>query len=179
MNKTMRSILAASLAVCVAAGTGRADNERQPAKPGPAKWQLSLKQRLAKVLGEEGLSGSLDHARLEWSRLTADQKDQMRAQALAFLKKGPQEQERLLAHYDQLVRMTAERREAYRQRAEWLKAAIDWLQANDPGRIEQMKAMNTEQRAEAMVELRERLLREGKIVLPGPEAPATREAPGD
>ena len=166
--------------VCLAAATGLADNERssgdRPKRPGPAKWQLSLKQRLAKILGDEGLSGSLDHARVEWRRLTPDQRDRMRAQALAFLNKSPEEQDRLLEHYDQLVRMTAERREAYRRRAEWLKAVVDWLRANEPERIEQMKAMSTQHRAKAMVEFRDRLLREGKITLPQPAGATTREA---
>jgi len=154
-------------------------------QPGDISTQLKLKQKLLAAMGKTKLAESLAHVQSEWESLTPDQRNRFREQALAFLRKNDQQQEELLERYEKLIKLTAERRQQYRQRANWLTAVVEWLEKNDPKRIEQIKAMRPLDRARELIALRDALVRENKISLPPAttrpaseqEAPAGKPAP--
>lgn len=86
-------------------------------------------------------------------------------QSYAFLNEDAHEREKALNHYDKLVRMSPEQQRAYRERAVWLKAVTDWLRENDPRRLAALRRMRPPRRQKALIELRDRLVAEGEIVL--------------
>ncbi|MFW6133504.1 MAG: DUF3106 domain-containing protein [Planctomycetota bacterium] len=180
MTGTMRHIaviLAAGLLVGGVAAGEPGDDARQPVRyPGDIVSQLRLKLKLLRTLDNSSVVEAVSHARQQWEGLTPDQRQRYRDQARAFLRENPERQAELLRHYDKLIRMTPERRAAYRYRAAWLKAVTDWLRAHDPERIEALRRMTPTQRAEQFVALRDRLVAEGEIELPPPPSAATRPA---
>jgi hypothetical protein len=129
--------------------------------------QLMLKFKLLRDSPNTPLASSLDHNRRQWELLSPDERDQFRRTAVAFLRKRPAEQEKLLERYSRLIQMSAEQRQAYQQRSRWLQAVVATLSERQRAELNKLPL---EQRARRIIELRDRLVREGKLVL----APTTR-----
>ncbi len=180
MDKLHRDILAAGLTLCFAAAAAGAPKPAKPTPyPGDVASQLQLKADLFEALGKQSLAQTLAHVREEWEQLTPDQRQRHRDTVRAFLRNSPGEQEQILRNYERLIRMSAADREAYQRRGRWLKAVVDWLKANDPQRVEQLQKMRPLERGKALIELRDRLVREKRIALPragATPAPTTRPA---
>lgn len=121
--------------------------------------QLMLKHRLKTAAGGT-LTASLYHNRHEWESLSPNERDRYRRDALAFLEKAPQDQEKLLKHYEQLIKLSAEKREEYRQRAKWLKPVIDSF---SPQERTALQKMSSEDRARTLLQRKNQLIREGKL----------------
>ena len=145
---------------------------RRPPKGSLARQQL-LKTRLARIM-PTGLSSALSHNRREWDALTPDQRRQYRRSFLAFLRKSPEERTRLLSHYEKLFKMSAERRDAYRQRTEWLKVVVASF---TPAERKALSAMSPTDRARKLLARKAELIRQGKITADPPTAAATSKAP--
>jgi aminopeptidase N len=175
--RTFKYILIALLAVVTAGPAAAGDEGSSLRKPpaGSIAAQLRLKF-LIKAQAEGSLLTAVNHNRQDWENLSADQRDQYRRNVLAFLNKSPEEQEQLLKHYDQLVKLSAEKQEQYRQRAGWLKAVIDRM---SPQEKQALLDMAPEDRAKVLLEKREQLQREGvRLDQPGSTTgPATASAP--
>ncbi|HUS46677.1 MAG TPA: hypothetical protein VM098_01050 [Phycisphaerae bacterium] len=173
----LMSLFAASLPAAVLLAPPRPDDEMVP-----IQTQLELKQKLLeKMGGKSKLAELLAHVQREWESLTPDQRHQFRQKALAFLGKNDEQAGKLLEHYEKLIKMTVSQREEYRQRGAWLSAVVKWLEDNDPERIEKLKAMRPRDRAQELVALRDRLVKEKKIALEAatqpaeePESPSSR-----
>jgi len=137
--------------------------------------QLMLKYRLRKI-ADGTLTASLDHNRQEWRRLSADQRDRYRRDALAFLGKSDDEQRKLLAQYEKLARLSARKRRAYQHRAKWLKVVVASF---SPAELKALRDLPPRRRARRLLERRDELVRYGKLILepektPAATAPATR-----
>ena len=151
---------------------------REP-PPGSIASQLRLKFRLMRI-NSGTLASSLDHNRTEWLNLLPDEREQYRREAVAFLKKSPEERSKLLQRFEKLLKMSAERRQAYRRRAKWLKAVIETL---TPAQGQQLEKLTPTARARRLIEIRDELVRRGKLKLEEPAttsatgAPATQPAP--
>jgi hypothetical protein len=177
MSKTAIGILIAVMTACLTARAQAAPPQVPKDDPGYVKSQLKLKHDLLKAMGKEKLAESLAHVQSEWENLTPDQRRRFREQALAFLQKNTEQQEELLERYEQLIKMTAQRRQEYRQRADWLAAVTQWLEQNDPERVEQLRKMHPLDRAKELVALRDTLVREKKISLAAPTTQPAAEQP--
>jgi hypothetical protein len=138
--------------------------------------QLRIKRQLRAASQGSSLAEMVDHNRKSWEKLTPDQKSQFRQYAKAFLEKSPKEQARLLKHYEKLIKMTAEKRAAYRRRAVWLKKVVATL--NDQQK-QQLQQMTPQQRAAELIRLRDQLVEEGRIKLPEAKADKPAQARPD
>ena len=160
------------------AGRAQADGDGNASPAGairPAKGsvaaQLALQYKLQAAGDGLSLAAALDHSRDAWESLSPDEREKFRKVALAILRKDPAEQEELLAHYEKLIKMSAERQKAYERRAAWLKAVLDTLSEDEK---KQLLAMPPRDRAARLIELRDKLVAEGKLVLKEPDTqPAT------
>lgn len=186
---TMRRIaIILSLAVAAASGSAMAQAQalaRQPqpqdepalSRPprGSIAGQLLLQARLKKAMSDgTTLAASLDHNRSQWDALSPDQRSRFRQEALAFLKESPQEQQRLLRHYEKLIALSADRQERYRQTAEWLRTVNASFTAAER---QQLLEMPPDQRAKALLERKAELIRQGKLSAEtAATAPTTRPA---
>lgn len=173
MLTAWRNILA-GLCVAAMAATAAAAPAEPPssAEPGSLARQQLLKYRLQQV-AEGALSASLYHNRKEWESLSGDQRDQVRSNAYAFLKQSPEQQQKLLAQYDRMIKLTADQREEYRSRATWLKVVVASF---TPEQRQALKTMTPKQRAQVLTERRDQLVREGKLTLTPTTAPASQPA---
>lgn len=151
----MLVVLLGAMAAMPAVAGDDASLRKPPA--GSIASQLRLKF-LVKGQAEGTLLAGINHNREDWENLSPDQRDVYRRNVLAFLNKSPEEQEQLLKHYDQLVKLTAEKQEQYRQRASWLKAVVEHM---TPAERQQLLEMSPEDRAKAIMEKRDQLLKEG------------------
>jgi phenylpropionate dioxygenase-like ring-hydroxylating dioxygenase large terminal subunit len=180
MRRLIRNILWAVVATAQLASLGPAADaqetggsrevlERKPPQGSIAR-QLLVKFKLKAAEDNVSLSAALDRNRQQWSLLTPEQRDAYRKQVRAFLQKSPDEQRKILRHYEALLLMTPERREAYRRRARWLKAVVSRL--SDEQR-EQLQRMLPRERAAKLIALRDEMVRKGELKL---EEPTTRPA---
>ena len=171
----MAATMQVTVGVCPVARAQPSELPRPSA--GSISRQLMLKYRLRKI-ADGTLTASLYHNRAEWQQLSPDQRDKYRRDVLAFRHKSPEEQTRLLALYEKLAKLSVEEQEAYTSRAKWLKVVAESLTPEERRELEQM---TPEQRARRLLERRDHILREGRLLLP-PEAspsttgPATRAA---
>lgn len=151
-------LLAATLLVAADEAMAQA-RANQPARPmvDVAK-QLKLKLKLAEVASGESLSFSIN--RQEWDRLTADERDKYRREALAFLNKSPEEQEKVLKHYEELVKLTDQKRQAYLQRAAWLHVVVQSFTAQQRQELTQLPP---DQRAKRLLQRKTELMQQGKL----------------
>jgi hypothetical protein len=139
--------------------------------------QLMLKYRLAGKLGDGNgtLQASLNHNRQEWESLSPDQRDHYRQEALAFMDKSEAEQEALLKKYESLIKMDAQKQQAYRERAKWLKVVVDSF---TPQERENLQKMSADERAKILLDRKAQLIAEGRLA-PSPQPttqPATQPA---
>ena len=169
---TLRTILLSIVMACLVAPAALADKAEKTdaadkaAKPAEKKQsierQLRLKQELRLRRENLSLVQVLDHNRESWEKLTPDQRKQFREHALAFLHKTPEEQAQLLSHYEKLIKMTAERREAYRKRAEWLNKVVATLSDEQK---QALQRMTPQERARELIRLRDQMVADGKLTL--------------
>jgi hypothetical protein len=137
--------------------------------------QLMLKYRLAGKLTDGNLQASIKHNRQEWDSLSADQRDHYQQEALAFMDKSQEEQEILLKKYESLIKMDAQKQQAYRERARWLKVVVDSL---TPQERENLQKISPDERATILLDRKAQLISEGKLA-PAPQPstqPSTRPA---
>jgi hypothetical protein len=120
--------------------------------------QLRLRLSLAKVANGDSLAMSIN--RQEWDRLTPDERDKYRREALAFLSKSPEEQEKVIKHYEQLIKLTAQKREAYLQRAQWLHVVVESFSAQER---DELTKLPPDQRAKRLLERKAELIKQGKL----------------
>lgn len=167
----------AVLVLAAAAGPAAAQNaigrDTSPLKPprGSVARQLMLRYRLEKIANGT-LTASLDHNRTQWERFSPEQRERYRDEALAFLKANPAQQEKLVAHYEKLMELSARRREKYRRTAEWIQAVVATLSEEQRAELLQMSA---ERRARILRERRDELIRAGELTIDPPAtAPATK-----
>ncbi len=180
----MQLFIRTTLILALAGGAALAEPAGDKATP-KARWgsvarQLMLKYRLQKI-ATGTLATSLDHNRRRWESLSPDQREQYRRDALAFEQKSLADQEKLLKHYDKLIKLPADKREAYRRRARWLKVVAASFTAEQRRRL---MALPPDQRARKLLERKARLIRQGKLkddgaTAPrqGPQGPGARPAP--
>ena len=168
------------IVLSLAASAAQAGDEtavtRRPPKGSLARQQL-LKTRLARIMPTP-LSSALSHNRREWDALTPDQRGQYRRSFLAFLHKSPEERTRLLSHYEKLFKMSADRRDAFRRRAKWLKVVVASF---TPAERKAMSAMSPTDRARKLLARKAELIHQGKIkpaatAAPTSKPPTTRPA---
>jgi len=161
------------LAAAAAAAPARADGEAAKPRSGSVTRQIMLKLRLEKISAGT-LEESLNHNRAEWAALTPEQREQYRNQARAFLQKSPEEQRQLLAAFEKMVKLSAEKRAAYERRAKWLKVVVASFPAAQRAELQRLPA---DQRAQLLLERKAQLIREGKLAPDEPPAPAPTSQP--
>jgi hypothetical protein len=137
-------------------------NQRSPDKPplGSVARQVRLKLNLEKQ-SKGNLENVLAHSRREWDKLSPEQRQRFRREAYAFLQKNPQEQDRLIEHYTQFIEMSAERQEAYRQRAKWLAVVVESFTPEERRRLAEL---SPEQRAKELLDRKAELISQGKLL---------------
>ncbi len=111
--------------------------------------QLRLVLKLRTAAAGDSLAMSIN--RQEWTNLTPDERDKYRREALAFLSKSPEEQEKILKHYDNLVSLSAQKRQAYLQRAQWLHVVVESFTAQERQDLTQLPP---DQRAKRLLDAR-------------------------
>jgi len=132
--------------------------------------QLRLKMKLHRITANGSLVATLKHNRQEWESLTPDQRGRFRKSFMAYQRKTEGEQEQILSHYETLFKMTAERRQAYRQRAKWLTVVVESF---TPVERAELQGMTPDDRARKILDRKALLLKQGKLKLDDPTtAPA-------
>jgi hypothetical protein len=131
--------------------------------------QLRLRMQVRAITDDQTMAARLSSG-LEWSRLSPDQQEKIREEVLAFMGKSEAEQDKLLTHYERLIRLGAAQREAYLARAAWLRVVVD---SYTPAERKAMESLPPQERAARLIERKEQLIREGKLADTATE-PATR-----
>jgi hypothetical protein len=150
----------------------RGDDADQALRLGSLARQQFLKQRLRQV--EQGtLASSLGHNRRQWESLSPQQREKVRSSAYAYLRQSEQRQQELIRHYDEVIKGTAERRETYERRASWLGVVVESFTAEQRQAMSQMTPAG---RARMLLDRRDQLVSEGKLVLEPASQPATAPA---
>ncbi|MGC9454848.1 MAG: DUF3106 domain-containing protein [Phycisphaerae bacterium] len=173
MRKVMVTILTAVLAGVMSAGTAAAQDGSDALRRPPAgsiAAQLRLKQKLLAEQEGTTLAATLRHNRRQWESLSPEQRDHYRRVAVAFLRENPDKQRELIEHYERFVRMSADRRQAYRQREQWLKVVVASF---TPSERDELRNMPADERARRLVARRDELVEQGKLTL---QEPATQPA---
>ncbi|MFB3893996.1 MAG: DUF3106 domain-containing protein [Phycisphaerae bacterium] len=170
--RNVLKILAAAIIPLVLAATAAAEADDSAAlrKPpmGSIAAQLRIKAKLKAQQEGTTLADAINHNRAEWEGLSPDQREDYRNKVYAFLKESPEKQEELLKHYDELIHMSAAKRQQYEERAKWLQAVIDSMTTDER---KMLLDMTPENQARVLVERRDKMIREGK--LPGPTSKPT------
>ena len=148
---------------------GAAALRKPPA--GSVASQLDLKFQLLRA-SSGPLAASLKQNQRDWDNLLPDQREKFRKEAFAFLQKNPKEQDRLIQYYAKFIAMSADKQDAYRRRAEWLKVVVNSFTPEERRKIEEMTPAD---RAAKLLERRDQLVAEGKLDLGEPTTiPATQ-----
>lgn len=171
MNRSMRMLAAAIVAAAVTLWASAQDATPHRAPAGSVAAQLRLKSLLQAQQSEGSLMAALNHNAQDWGNLSPDQREEYRKNVVAFLNKSPEEQEKLLQHYEQLVKLSAEAREKYRLRAKWIQAVLNTMTDAEK---KQLRELSPEERAKKLLERRDELVKKGVLVL---EEPTTTSAP--
>ena len=129
--------------------------------------QLRMRMQLMSLNDDQSMAARMNNG-LEWSKLSPDQQEKIREEALAFMGKSEAEQAKLLAYYQRLIRLDAPRRDAYLARAAWLRVVVD---SYTPAERQSLEVLPPQDRAARLVERKEQLIREGKL----PADPTTAE----
>ena len=97
--------------------------------------------------------------RQEWTNLTPDERDKYRREALAFLSKSPEEQEKILKHWMtwSVFRPRSDRRTSSGQ---WLHVVVESFTAQERQDLTQLPP---DQRAKRLLDARPNLIKEGKL----------------
>lgn len=173
----MRSLTGTIIAVIFAGGLlvaeVRAQDDSDALRRPPAgsiAAQLRLKQILLAEQQGTTLATTLRHNRRQWESLSPEQRDHYRRVAVAFLRENPEKQRELIERYDRFIKMSAERRQAYRQREQWLKVVVASF---TPRQRDELRNMPAEQRARQLIARRDELVRQGKLTLEEPTTQPT------
>ena len=163
--RTHRNTIAALALVAALAATAWAENKDDTSaisKPpqGSVASQLQLLNKIRAVQEGTTLAAALDHNRMEWESLSPDQRNRFRKDALAFLSANPQEQEQLVKQYEKLIKLSSEQQLKYRRTAEWLKVVVA---SYTPEERKQLAEMTPGQRANALLQRKAELIRQGKL----------------
>lgn len=177
MRRLIQTILvAAAVGLLAAAASAEPPDDAgrllTRAPRGSLARQLRLKLRLD-MAGGPSLAASLDHNRQEWEMLSPDQREQFRRYALAYLKKNPTQQEKLMKSYSSFLSLTKTKQAAYRRRAKWVKAVVASF---TPEQRKQLREMPPTDRAKALIARRDELVRQGKLRLDEPATPSPEPA---
>ncbi|MFW6066439.1 MAG: hypothetical protein ACOC9S_06420, partial [Planctomycetota bacterium] len=78
---------------------------------------------------------------------------------------NPDKQRELIEHYDEFIKMSAERRQAYRQRERWLKVVVASF---TPRERDELRNMPADERARRLITRRDKLVEQGKLKLEEP-----------
>lgn len=151
-------ILIALTALALLAGAETASAQARQGQTVNVAHQLQLRLSLAKVANGDSLAMSIN--RQEWDHLTADERDKYRREALAFLSKSPEEQARVIEHYEKLIKLSAQKREAYLQRAQWLRVVVDSFSAQER---DELTKLPPDQRAKRLLDRKAELIKQGKL----------------
>jgi hypothetical protein len=138
---------------------------------GSLSAQLRLKLSL-QMAGGSSLAATMDHNRQEWKMLSPDERERFRSYAVAYLDKDPKAQDKVLSDYSTFLSLNQKKREAFRQRAEWVKAVAATF---TPEQRDELQRMSSADRARVLVERRDELVRQGRLQVPTGE-PATAPA---
>ena len=160
--------------LALASGSAAADDDNSALTRPPAgsiAAQLRLKMKLHQItLGP--LAVTMRHNRMEWDSLTPDERGRFRKSFLAYRHKSPAEKERLLTHYEELFKMRADRREAYRRRAKWLDVVVRSFTAKERKALQEM---TPDDRARKILARKALLIKQGRLKVDAPtSAPAPR-----
>lgn len=167
----LTALLLVTLSTSARADDGSDGSSAQPAAPkGSIASQLTLRYKLEAANRGLSLATALNHSREEWERLLPDQRDRIRRVALAILKESDQKQQVIIERWKKLQDMTPERLAAYRRRARVYKAVLASLTAEQR---EELKKMSLKDRARRILEVRDRLIDEGKLSLDKPTSQPT------
>ena len=173
MRLFIRTALIVALTGGAAVAEPASDKDARPVRWGSVTRQLMLKHRLQKI-ATGTLASSLDHNRRRWEGLSPDQRNQFRQDAYAFEKKSLAQKQELLKHYDKLLKLPADKREAYRRAAKWINVVAASFTADER---HQLMALPLDQRAQKLLERKAKLIREGKLPDDGATTtPATKPA---
>ncbi len=116
----------------------------------------SLRARIEAEIGTS-LRESIGHeqtARQRWAELTRQQQDHARQQALAFLKRDPDEQQRLIDSYAQAVAEDPAAQAAWQHRSHWLQEV---LESFTPKQRDALRQMSPARRAQTFIQRRKEL----------------------
>jgi len=130
--------------------------------------QLRVRMQLMAINGDPSMAAKMSNG-LEWSKLSADQQEKIRGEVLAFTSKSEAEQEKLLTHYERLIRFDAPRRDAYLARAAWLRVVMDTFTTAERQTLE---SLPPQARAARILERKEQCIREGRLPADPPAEPA-------
>ena len=173
MQLFIRTALIVALTGGAAVAEPADDKDAGPVRWGSVARQLMLKHRLQKIAAGT-LVASLDHNRRRWKGLSPDQRDQFRRDAYAFEQKSLAQKQELLKNYDKLLKLPADKREAYRRAARWINVVAASFTADER---RQLMALPLDQRAQRLLERKAKLIREGKLPDDGATTtPATKPA---
>ena len=159
-------LLAAVLALSAVAFGQDTTNPLGRPPVGSLARQRLLKIRL-RAIAEGRLQVSLSHNRKEWELLAPDQREQYRRSFLAYLRKSPEEQARILKAYEKWIQADAAQQQAFRRRARWLKVV---LKSFSPKQRDQLQRMPLKQRLERILQRKASLVRQGKLTVDTPPA---------
>jgi len=130
--------------------------------------QMRMRMQLLAINDDQTMAARMNNG-LEWSKLSPDQQEKIREEALAFMSKSEAEQEKLLTHYQRLIRLGNAQREAYLARAAWLRVVVG---SYTPDERQSLESLPPQERAARLIERKEQLIREGKL----PAEPVTEPA---
>ena len=121
--------------------------------------QLKLRMQVLAINDDQSMATRMNSG-LEWSKLSPDQQEKMREEVLAFMDKPDAEQEKLIEHYQRLIRLGNAQREAYLARAAWLRVVVNSYTTDERRALESLQPGD---RAAKLLERKEQLIREGKL----------------
>ncbi len=159
MSRSLHIIAAAmvmlSLLPNVRAARGDPRRDRDPSKvPGSKVRQLMLKQALDKQL-DGTLVAELNQNKKIWRSMGPEELRSLRERYYAFLKQDSDKQLELMAAAEKFHRLTTEQRQAYLERAEWLKKVVARL---TPAERQALRKLTPAERAKRLLELKAKLV---------------------
>ncbi|MDY7011330.1 MAG: hypothetical protein SVV80_11360 [Planctomycetota bacterium] len=141
-------------------------SKRDPSKvPGSKVRQLMLKQALEKELSGT-LVAELNQNKKLWRSMTPEKLRSLRERYYAFLKQDGRKQLELMEAAEEFHRLTPRQRQAYLERASWLKKVVSRL---TPEQRQTLRKLTPTERAERLMELK------AKLVDPSPTTQPTSQ----
>jgi len=121
--------------------------------------QLRTKMQLLAINDEQSMVARMNSG-LEWNKLSPDQQEKIREEVLAFMSKSEAEQEKLLMHYQRLIQLGNQQREAYLTRAAWLRVVVESF---TPAQRQALESLPPQDRAKQLLDRKTQLIHEGKL----------------